>query len=196
MSEQQREKPAAPDFYIKGGGTPTSASETLYERRFREAEERREQAARDKAAADVPNTPDHASGVLTNQFTRHPKIPKAFILLKYVDRYGQEIVINGEPVACCADLIVGIEPSRPKELALMLVCPRCQQQSHKHQQDNQILIRQSNKHFEFVSGKGPANFVFQGRRFKSAGMITHSEPFVCHDCGWRARIDHNRVWPD
>ena len=78
----------------------------------------------------------------------------------------------------------------------MLVCPRCQQRSHKHQQDNQILIRQSNRYFEFVAGKGPAEFLFQGKRFKSAGMITHSEPFSCHDCGWRARIDNNRVWPD
>lgn len=196
MSEEAKKEPVAPEFYIKGGGTSTSRSETLYEKRYREAEERRNRAAQDKAAGEAPNTPDRASGLLTNQFTRHPEIPKAFILLKYVDRFGQEIIIDGEPVACCADLIVGLNPMRPTELALMIVCPRCQQQSHKHQQDNQILIRQSNKYFEFVAGKGPANFVFQGKRFKSAGMITQSEPFTCHDCGWRARIDNNRVWPD
>jgi hypothetical protein len=195
MSEEDR-SPKAPEVYIKGGGTATTGSENLYERRYREAEERRDQADKDRAMAEQPTSPDQASGLLTNQFTRHPEIPKAFILLKYVDRFGQDVIINGEPVCCCADLIVGLNPMQPTELALMIVCPRCQQQSHKHQQDNQILIRQSNKYFEFVAGKGPSSFVFEGKRFKSAGMITQSEPFSCHDCGWRARIDNNRVWPD
>ena len=196
MSEEAKKEPVAPEFFIKGGGTATSRSETLYEQRYREAEERRNQSDRDKAKAQAPTTPDQAGGMLTNQFTRHPEIPKAFILLKYVDRYGQDVIINGEVVACCADLIVGLNPTKPEELALMIVCPRCQQQSHKHQQDNQILIRQSNKYFEFVAGKGPPNFVFQGKRFKSAGTIVQSESFSCHDCGWTARIDNNRVWPD
>jgi len=189
-------EPKAPEFYIKGGGTATSQSEALYERRFQDGEQRRDQAARDQAKVDRPPTPDQASGVLTNQFTRHPEIPKAFLLLKYVDKYGQDVIINGEVVACCADLIVGMNPLNPEELALMIVCPRCQQRSHKHQQDNQILIRQSNKYFEFKSGMGPSTFIFQGKRFKSAGMITQSERFSCHDCGWTARIDNNRVWPD
>jgi hypothetical protein len=196
MSEEAKKGPAAPEFFIKGGGTATSRSESLYEQRYREAEERRDQSDRDKAMAEEPASPDQASGLLTNQFTRHPEIPKAFILLTYLDRFGQEVVINNETVACCADLIVGLNPVQPSELSLMIVCPRCQQQSHKHQQDNQILIRQSNKYFEFVAGKGPSSFVFQGKRFKSAGMIVQSEKFSCHDCGWTARIDNNRVWPD
>jgi len=188
--------PISPEFYIKGGGTATSKSEALYEQRFREAEERRNQAAKDKNVAQQPTTPDQISGLLTNQFTRHPEIPKAYIPLTYVDRFGQEIILNNEVAMCRADLILGMNPLRPKELALMLVCPRCQQKSHKHQQDNQILIRQSNKYFEFKSGMGPAHFIFQGKRYKSAGMVTRSEKFKCHDCGWTARIDNNRVWPD
>jgi hypothetical protein len=202
--DEVKEEPQPEDTFIVGsapmgfvkGGTGTTASENLYEQRYQEAEQRRDQAERDRAMGQAPASPDQASGLMTNQFTAHPEIPKAFILLKYVDRFGQEIVINGEPVACCADLIVGLDPLMPTELSIVLVCPRCQQQSHKHQQDNQLVVRQSNKNFEFVAGKGPRDFVFQGQRFKSAGMITQSEPFSCDHCGWRARIDNNRVWPD
>lgn len=189
------EEPAKGFSYVVGGGTGTAKSEAMYEERFHEAERRRDVSDRERAIAQTPI--EHGGGQLfTNQMTAHPDIPRGFILLKYVDRHGNQIVINGEPTMCCADLIVGLDPERPTELSLMIVCPRCQQQSHKHLQDNQILIRQSNKRFEFRAAMGPATFVYDGKTFRSAGMIIESEAFRCHDCGWRARIDHNRVWPD
>lgn len=189
------EKPKAPEVFIRGGGTPTAKSEQLYQDRFQQAEKRRDLSDQERAAASVP-IEEGGAQLLSNQFTAHPEIPRAFLLLKFVDRHGQQIVIDGEDSACCADLIVGMNPLRPTELTIVLVCPRCEQQGHKHQQDNQMMIRQSNKWFEFKAGLGPSAFVFQGKRFKSAGMIVQSESFRCYDCGWRARIDNNRVWPD
>lgn len=194
MAEESKAR-TAPEVFVRGGGTGTAKSEQLYERRFQEAEKRRDVSNKERALSRLP-IEEGGAQLLSNQFTRHPEIPKAFIPLVYVDRSGKPIEVNGEPVICCADLIVGVNPARPEELALVLVCPRCQRSSHKHQQDNQIMLRQSNKNFEFKSGMGPATFVFEGKTFRSAGMITHSEAFRCYDCGWRARIDHNRVWPD
>lgn len=180
--------------YVKGG-TPTAKSEELFERRYQEAEVRRDISAKERAAASIP-IEEGGAQLLSNQFTSTPEIPKAFIPLKYVDKRGQQIVIAGVPVMCCADLIIGMDPLLPTELTLILVCPKCSQDSHKRQQDNQIQIRQSNKNFEFVASKGEPTFVFQEKMFRSAGMITQSESFRCPDCDWRARIDNNRVWPD
>lgn len=193
-SKGAREIDGAPMGFVRGG-TSTARSEKLFHDRFVDGEERRDQAARDRANARVP-VEDGGAQLLTNQFTRHPEIPKAFIPLTFVDKRGETIYVNGEPVMCCADLIVGMDPMRPTALALVIVCPRCQQQSHKHQQDNQIIIKQWNKYFEFAAGKGPRTFVFEGKTFNSAGMVVQSEAFRCPDCGWRARIDQNRVWPD
>lgn len=182
-------------FSFVQGGTSTTKSEALYERRYQEAEERRKQADQDRRDASVP-IEEGGAKLLSNQLTAHPEIPKAYVPLKYVDRLGQQVVINGEPVLCLADLIVGMNPSKPTELTLVLVCPRCSQDSHKHQQDNQIMIRQSNKAFEFVAAEGDPTFVFEGVMYRSAGVVKYCEPFQCPDCHWRARIDNNRVWPD
>lgn len=187
-------KPSKGFSFVKGG-TSTAKSEALYETRFREAEKRRDTADTDRKIAEIPI--EKGGGKLfSNQLTAHPDIPKAYVPLKYVDRLGQPVVINGEEVLCLADLIVGMNPDKPTELTLVLVCPRCSQQSHKHEQDNQIMIRQSNKAFGFVAAKGDSTFVFQGNLYRSAGMVEYCEPFQCPDCDWRARIDNNRVWPD
>lgn len=195
----------APKLAFVKGGTGTSASERLYEQRFQEAEERRdEQAAERTQAADartvrrddglgVTKLPGHEGGAVeyTSQMTAHPEVPKAYVLLKYLNRAGSP---TGDE--CLADIIVGANPERPTELCLMLVCPHCQRQSHKHMQDNQLRIFQSNKFFELVPGKGPPLFRFEGQVFRSAGVITESEPFSCPDCGWRARINGNYVRED
>lgn len=199
--------------FVKGG-TATSKSEQLYERRFQEAEARRDgkdlspdereaqkRAIRVDAQRDMDTAlaqaAEQGDGVMAaNQFTRHPEIPKAYIPLAYVNSKGDPIIIGGQEVICQADLIVGMDSARPTELTLIFVCPRCMQQGQKHEQDCQIQMRQSNKRFEFVAGKGPKTFVHMGKTFRSAGMIIESEPFRCPDCGWRARISENRVWPD
>lgn len=208
MSEEKSEV-KAPEVFVRGGGTPTLKSERLYEQRFQEAEVRRDEAEAEKKKAvqveakkDLDRALQHAAqtgqGVqLSNKLTAHADVPQAYIPLYYVNSHGEQIYnSSGEPVVCCSDLIIGMNPDDPKELAIILVCPRCEQQGHKHAQDNQMMIRQSNKKFEFVAAKGAPTFVFQGEVYRSAGMITHSEAFRCYDCGWRARIDHNRVWPD
>lgn len=180
--------------FVKGG-TSTTKSEQLYEQRYQEAERRRDIADAEKRVAGVPV--EQGGGQLhVSQLTRHPEIPKAYIPLTYVDSHGQPIVINGEEVLCQADLIIGMDPTEPLELTLILVCPRCQQRGHKHLQDCQLTVRQKNKWFEFRASMGPATFVHHGQTYKSAGMIIESEAFRCPDCDWRARIDHNRVWPD
>lgn len=184
----------APDGFVRGG-TSTARSEKLFHDRFADGERRRDQAAQDRAVANVP-VEQGGGQLLSNFFTRHPEIPKAFLPLTFVDKRGETIMMDGEPVMCCADLIVGLDPSRPTELCVIIVCPRCSQLSHKHAQDCQIQLRQSNKNFEFRSSMGPPTFVFQGKTFRSAGMIVQSEAFRCPDCDWRARIDRNRVWPD
>lgn len=197
--------------FVKGG-TGTAASERLYEERFRQAEARRDQADRDHAlAADavdvthpdddnaVTRLPGRQGGAVeyTTQMTGHPEVPKAYVKLIYLDRAGSETGIE-----CLSDIIVGADPALPTELTLMLVCPRCQEHSHKHQQDNQLRIRQSNKYFELRTGMGPRYFQFRDPEtgsldtYHSAGVVIESEAFSCPDCGWRARIDHNRVRPD
>ncbi len=178
----------APDGFVRGG-TPTAKSEALYERRFREAEVRRDEAAVEKALASVPIEKGGAQ-LLTNQMTRHPEIPKAYILLRYVKSNGDQTGVE-----CLGDLIVGMNPALPTELTLILVCPRCAQ-GQKHLQDCQIQIRQSNKHFTLVTGKGDPTFKFENKVYKSAGVITESESCTCPDCSWRFRIVNNTVRPD
>jgi hypothetical protein len=196
MSDEAEKKviDGAPDVFVKGG-TRTQKSEEFFERRYQEAEERRNVSEAEKRLAKIPIEKGGAQ-LQSSQFTSRPDIPKAYIPLTYVDSKGEPIVVNGEPVVCQADLIIGIDPATPMELTLIIVCPRCSREGVKHAQDCQLTIRQSNKMFEFVAGKGPETFVHDGKTFKSAGMIIQSEPFRCGDCGWRARIDRNRVWPD
>jgi hypothetical protein len=208
MSEDVPKPVEAPLGFVKGG-TGTAASEKLFEERFHDAEERRDQAdaerqeAADAQTVTVPSLdgapehdvlmPGHQGGAVmyTSKMTAHPEVPEAYVLLKYLSRTGSETGIE-----CKSEIIVGADPENPLDLCLILVCPRCQANSHKHQQDNQLRIFQSNKHFELVAGKGPPEFVFEGRMYKSAGVITESEPFTCPDCTWRARIENNCVRPD
>lgn len=195
-------------------GTGTERSRRLYEQRFREAEARRDQADADALLAKdqidlryedergeraITKLPGHDGGAVqyTTQFTQHPEVPKAYIHLIYLDRAGYETGLR-----CLTDLFVGLNPARPTELCICLVCPSCTANTHKHAQDNQLRISQSNKYFDFRAAMGPPTFSFrdpvtrQVGLYNSAGMVMESEPFRCPDCGWRARIVQNRVRPD
>jgi hypothetical protein len=215
------EKPIeAPQLAYVKGGTSTQRSENLYEQRYQEAEARRDVAERQRKESEdaqdvaVPGQdapvkmPGHVGGAVqySSQMTAHPEVPKAYVLLKYLTPTGSIWIVDGEPVRCRADIIVGADPDHPTELCLMLVCPRCEADSHKHSQDNQLRIFQSNKYWELTPGKGPETFEFREyderlerwviNIYKSAGVIEESERFSCPDCGWRARIDQNHVRPD
>jgi hypothetical protein len=200
----------APKLTFVKGGTSTAASEKLYESRYREAEERRDQADADRAVARgqkkvkveetgsellLPGQP--GGGVqYTNQFTENAQVPQGYLHFTYHDSKLNQV---GEGYA---DLLIGTNPDDPRELMVVLVCRWCQADTHKHQQDNQIRITQSNKYFEFRPGVGPPTFELiddasgLSEIYRSAGTIVESEPFTCPDCGTRMRIDMNRVIAD
>lgn len=194
--------------YVKGG-TSTSASERLYEQRYQEAEARRDVAEEDKrrakgqkkvqlegeGAVHLPGSPD--GGVqYTNQFTENSEVPQGYLHFTYHDAKLNQV---GEGYA---DLLMGTNPDDPRELMIVLVCRWCQESTHKHQQDNQMRISQSNKYFEFRPGAGPPMFELRdddsglSQVYRSAGIVVESEPFTCPDCGTRMRIDMNRVIRD
>jgi len=200
---------SAPEAFVKGG-TRTAKSEALFEQRFQEGEVRRDEAdAQRKLSAgqqQVDNPEDDKASILmpgapggavqyTSQFTENPEIPKSYLCITYMVEgfFGER---------CLADLIKGVDPSNPDELTVIIVCPGCQKDSHKHQQDNQLRIRQSNKAFEFRPGMGPRRFMFQDATsglelpYANAGMIIESEPFSCPDCHSRYRIINNTLLED
>lgn len=203
-------KKKAPDIHIKGG-TGTSKSETLYEERFQEGEEARDIAraehelSKNQQEIDNPLTgkkllmPGSMDGAVmaTNRFTDNPDVPQAHVGIWIVNRHGQP---TGE--LCLADVIVGTNENDPFDRALIIVCPHCQEHSHKHQQDNQMRILNSQTPFHLEEGAGPPEIQYPDPEtglmlvYKSAGIITESASFTCYDCGTRYRIDNNRLWPD
>jgi hypothetical protein len=212
----EKKKIEAPlDAYVKGG-TPTAKSERLYEARFHEAEQRRDDDAAERAEAKVneakPVTgPDgqpvrstegtavkvpgrQGGGVeYSNQFTESPEVPTGYLHFSYHE--GNRQLAEGY-----ADLLQA-NPDDPEDLMIVLVCFWCQRDGHKHQQDNQIRVQMSNKYFEHRA-EGPDFFWLQDdatglhQRYRSAGIIIESEPFECPDCGRRMRIVKNRVISD
>lgn len=185
-------EPLAPTVFVRGGGTPTAASQKLFEDRYQESEARRNQLDADKRVASVP-IEQGGGQLLTNQLTANPEVPRAFVPLVYVNRRREPIMHGTDPVVCKADIIVGMLPDRPTELTVILVCPRCIQQGVKHEQDCQMHLTQRNKRFEFVPCLGPPTFTHNGETFRSAGMILGSERFRCPDCSWAAVIERNQV---
>ena len=173
------------------GGTPTEGSERLYEQRFREAEQRRKQDDAQKRVASKPV--EHGGGKLfSHRLTRHPDVPQAYLLLHYVNAAGAKV----DPGECLADVWI-TDWDHPNDLTLGIVCPRCLRAGVKHAQDCQLRIKMSNRRWHLESGKGEPEFVFDDgygpKRYKSAGVITESEPFTCSDCNWRGRIVNNQI---
>lgn len=197
----------APDALVKGG-THTTRSENHFNKLHADAEERRNIADKERAAArgqrEVANPEDPRAKILlpgeigkgavqySTQFTENPEIGKAYLAI-LVPSLGE---------LCCADLIKGIDPANPDELTIIIVCPGCIQDGHKKQDQCQLQIRQSNKNFTFFPGEGPPDFEFQDPesglyvKYRNAGMIGESEPFSCGDCNGRYRIVANVLLED
>jgi hypothetical protein len=179
-------EPKSKGFSFVKGGTSTQKNDELWETRYREAEVRRNVADAERKIGRVPIEKGGAR-LFTSQMTGHPEVPKAYVLLDYFSRSGERTGLQ-----VLADVIVGIDASLPTELTMVIVCPRCVQGA-KHQQDCQLQIRQSNKSFELVTGKGNPTFEFEGKIYKSAGVIKYCEKFRCPDCDWTARIENSQV---
>ena len=101
---------------------------------------------------------------------------------------------HGTAVECLADIVM-LDPKKPEDLTLILVCPSCKAKGLPQGQC-QIQIRQSNRPWHLDVSKAGAPVVFEGKVYYSAGEVCDGERFTCPNCPWSARIDRNRVWPD
>jgi hypothetical protein len=177
-------------MFVKDG-TSTTASERLYDQGYREAEQRRKEADRDRAIARKP-IEQGGGRMYTHQMTSRPDIPRAFVLLRYANEQGSPM----PPGECLANVLIE-NWSRPHDLTLVIMCPRCWLGGQKHAQDCQLFIRMSNRNWEFVPASGPKTFKFDDgggpKMYSSAGVVAESEIFHCKDCSWAARIVNNVI---
>jgi hypothetical protein len=196
--------PAA--MFVKGG-THTSGHDRMVAEAEADAEHRRDLQDAERRLARVP-VEQGGGKIFENRFNpgAHGSQVSPMVLLKYLTPSGEERYENGDQLQCLADIKVGIDPLHPNELTLILVCPKCQESEPQGQ--NQIQIRQTNKKWELdlTTAGQPFDWVEWVRVpggwkknvfvFPSAGVVRESEPFSCPKCGWRARIEKNRVRPD
>jgi uncharacterized protein YbaR (Trm112 family) len=179
-----------PDALVKGGTTSWAHDQKVL-REKHEAEERRRVADAERHA----ELHDGAK-IYRNNFTDHGQYPKAYVLLEYKTERGEPLYDHGHEVQCLADIVI-LDPARPTDLALILVCPKCKERLPQDQ--CQIQIRQSNRmwHLDTRDSGKPIAFDDGMRRqvYPSAGTVMESEKFACPQCSWAARIDKNRVIP-
>lgn len=168
-------------------GTTTWGHDQQIARETHEAEERRRAADWEKQRVAMDG-----AKVWTNKLSEHGQIPKAYVLLAYLTRAGEALYDHAEPVMCLADVVI-IDPSKPEDLTLILVCPDCK--TRLPQDHCQIQIRQSNRRWHLDVSTAGELIMFEGTAYRSAGSVMDSERFKCSQCGWQARIDKNRVWP-
>lgn len=183
----QKAVEAPMDAWVQGG-TSTTKSDNYFERMFQESERRRNIHDKEKSLSRIP-TQEGGAKLFTHKLTDNPEVPKAYVLLKYLNRNK-----GYDGFECLADLIVG-PGDDPNELMLVLVCLGCAKRGRHHDQI-QIQLRQSNRMFHFVPGKGAPMVRFEDNMYYSAGVIVESERFTCPNCAWSARIENNCVIED
>lgn len=181
-------------MFVKGG-TTSSGHDRMVAELEQDAERRRNEADQEKKLSSVPI--EHGGARLrTHKFSEHGDVGSGFILLRYMTPGGEIRYENGDELQCLADVhVLG-----PEELCLTLVCPSCKAggpgRPPRPQGQSQIRIRQSNKSFDFDVTKAGELILFEGKPYRSAGVVRESERFSCPDCGWSARIIDNRVRPE
>jgi hypothetical protein len=179
----------APTGFVKGG-TSTSKNDEVAARLWHDAERRRDIAAAEQELACVPIEQGGAK-LFTNKLTPNAAVPKAYVLLRYVNRYGQPMA----PWECCADVLIE-DFARPNDLTLQIVCPRCIVRG-RHGDQCQIALRPQNKRWYLRPGAGPQTFLFDDgfgtKTYKSAGVVLESERFQCADCTYEAVIANNEI---
>lgn len=170
-------------MFMRGGGTTSSGHDRMVAEAEADAERRR-----DIAAAERDKTGQGAR-IYAHQFTDHPDVTKAYVLLEYVTPRGEPLFDHGARVQCLADVLY----VSPTELALVLVCPSCKERMPQGQ--CQIRVLQSNRSWHLDTRRAGEMFEFDGHIYRSAGRIMDSDVLPCPQCAWRVRIDDNRVWP-
>lgn len=174
----------APLMSFVKGGTTTSGYEKQVAAEWHDAESRRDAAEEDRKLAAVPIERGGAR-MFTNKLTANPEITQAYVELVFANGIG-----FGKKV--CADILME-DFDNPADLSLQFVCPKCLKYGPRHQDQCQLKMRMSKKHWELVTGVGPPTFEFEGKIYKSAGVVKLSDQFNCPDCGWRAVIEHNQI---
>jgi len=175
-------------MFVKGG-TPSTAETNRIARDRIDAEKRRAVDDKEKVLEAVGG-----AHMYRNKFTQRPDLEKACVLLRYLTPGGAPAYDCGMPIECLADVVLGMDPAMPYELTLIIVCPVCKES--KPQDQCQIQIRQSNRHWELDTSKAGELIMFEGRPYKSAGIV-NSERFACGSCNrWSARICDNKVRPE
>lgn len=183
------------------GGTPTMGHERMMAERGADADRRRAEQDQERQLASVP-IEEGGARLFSHHMT--PGIAsaqeKAYVLLTYCNGRGEPLSMpDGRPLQCCADIWVGVDPGHPEALTLGLVCIQCKKR--ERQDECQMRVHQWNRYFEMELPKSTEElfFIFDDgwgeQVYQSAGTIMESDPMVCPQCGWRVRIDRNKVVP-
>lgn len=182
------------EAFVRGQRSRPAAHERMLAEEHADAERRRDIAAQERAAARKPIAQGGAM-LYQNKFQESPDASESFFDLAYVDRSGDPIVRNGEPVKGLADVTVLPDGS----VQFHLVCPKCMEEG-LHQDRAQMRVNSRNRKFEVdFSGAGTLimfNDGFGMKPYRSAGVIRETERLVCSQCGWACRIVKNVVRPE
>ncbi len=188
------------DGFVKGG-TTSARHDRAEAESVADGERRRAIADKERAIAAVPI--EQGGGMMLSHNLASQAAQGAqqlHVLLHYLTPRGEIARHEAEELHCLADIFL----LDGDELSLKIVCPRCKER--RHQQNCQLDIRQSNKHWTLDRSpwdgktmgfphRTGAPFTFEEQVFLSAGVV-NCERFRCPACDWSARIDNNRVWPD
>lgn len=178
--------------YVRGGGTSTTDYDNLMAWEDQDAEARRDVAAAERALAQFP-VEEGGAKLYTHRFmdAGEAALPRAYVLLRYVDHKLEPIYRNGQAVECLADIVVPDDQVFDGEYVLLLVCPRCYEQ--RPLQRCIVTIRQSNRRWHLDERRKGELVMFEGAPYHSAGQIMESERCKCSTCGWEFRVDRNLV---
>ncbi|MBW2672214.1 MAG: hypothetical protein JRD89_02210 [Deltaproteobacteria bacterium] len=176
-------------------GTTTSKHDQAVAEQLAESRRRRAEDDAEKRIANEHGIqrgdPSSVATRYSNQFTDNPEIARAYVPLTYVTRSGREVTHRG-----VGDIIMVQDPAFENELALILFCPSCIEKAGLPPDQSLVTVRQSNRNWYLDRRTAGELSVFEdGTTFRTAGVIMESELFTCARCSWRARIDHNKVWP-
>lgn len=200
--------PSTPEIQPYGGfklnafvkrGTTTYAHDMRVAALEEDANRRRAQADYDRAVANTP-IEDGGGKMYTHRLASRKaeelNAQQAYLRLRYITNRGERITYKGEEFVGLCELMM----LEGRELAVMIVCPRCVNNKVPMGQA-QMRIRQANKKFDFDptpstqlgDGKAGDFFMFEGVMYRSAGVIRESEKFRCDNCDWAARIVNNEI---